>query len=126
MVAHPELQKGKFGPNFTHKQANALWNEVSQELNSIIGANKNAEKWRKCWIDMKSNTKNKNVQLRKSLMKTGGGEASDLFDLEPLDNKISSIIGNVSIFGQSQITEPIVNFEGYNCVVIGSKSIIDQ
>jgi len=24
MVAHLELQKGKFGPNFTHKQANAL------------------------------------------------------------------------------------------------------
>lgn len=59
-------------------------------------------------------------------MKTGGGEASDLFDLEPLDNKISSIIDNVSIFGQSQTTEPIFNFEGYNCVVIGSKSIIDQ
>lgn len=50
MVAHPELQKGKFGPNFTHKQANALWNEVAQELNSIIGANKNAEKWRKVSI----------------------------------------------------------------------------
>lgn len=55
-------------------------------------------------------------------MKTGGGEASDLFDLEPLDNKISSIIGNVSIFGQSQTTEPIVNFEGYNCVVIDLKN----
>lgn len=75
---------------------------------------------------MKSNTKTKNVQLRKSQLKTGGGEASELFDLEPLDNKISSIIGDVSIFGQSQTAEPIVNFEGYNCVVIGSKSIIDQ
>jgi len=59
-------------------------------------------------------------------MKTGGGEANDQFDLEPLDNKISSIIGDVSIFGQPQTAEPIVKFEGYNCVVIGSKSIIDQ
>ncbi|XP_025198804.1 uncharacterized protein LOC112599981 [Melanaphis sacchari] len=123
MEAHPELQKGKFSPNFTHKQANYLWNDISLELNTMIGANKNAEKWRKCWIDMKSNTKTKNVQLKKSQMKTGGGETNNLFSLEPLDKKISSIIGDVSIFGQSQTAEPTVNFEGYNCVVIGSENI---
>lgn len=50
MEDHPELQKGKFGPIVTHKQANLLWNELAMELNSIIGANKNAEKWKKVSI----------------------------------------------------------------------------
>jgi len=52
MEDHPELQKGKFGPIVTHKQANLLWNKVAKELNSIIiiGANKNAEKWKKVSI----------------------------------------------------------------------------
>jgi len=47
MEAHPVLQKGKFGPNFIHKQTNLLWNQIAFEFNSIIGANKIAEKWRK-------------------------------------------------------------------------------
>lgn len=75
---------------------------------------------------MKLNTKAKNVQLKKSQMKTGGGEASNQFDLDPLEESISSIIGEVSIFGLPQISEPLVKFEGYNCVVLDSKNITDQ
>lgn len=50
MENHPELQKGKFGPMVTHKQANLLWDKVALELNSKIGSNKNVEKWKKVSI----------------------------------------------------------------------------
>lgn len=29
MEAHSDLQKGKFGSNFSHKKANLLWDQVA-------------------------------------------------------------------------------------------------
>lgn len=38
MQTHPELSKGKFSSNFTHKNAQQLWQKITLDLNSLIGA----------------------------------------------------------------------------------------
>jgi len=42
-----QLKKGKFNSQFTHKNAQQLWEQMASNLNSMIGANKTADKWRK-------------------------------------------------------------------------------
>lgn len=47
MRSHPELQKGKLGSSYTNKNAKQLWQQISDELNSIVGATKDPLKWKK-------------------------------------------------------------------------------
>jgi len=35
-----ELKRGKFTSSFTHKKARNVWEQITQLLNSMIGANK--------------------------------------------------------------------------------------
>lgn len=51
METHRELTKGKFSTNFTHKTAQNLWQKITLDLNSMIGATKTTEKWRKVIIN---------------------------------------------------------------------------
>jgi hypothetical protein len=50
MEANPELNKEKFSSTFTHKISQNLWNKITVDLNSMIGATKTADKWRKVLI----------------------------------------------------------------------------
>ncbi|CAI6354513.1 unnamed protein product [Macrosiphum euphorbiae] len=88
---HPELHKGKFSPSFTSKHSKDLWTQISNELNSIVGATKDPSKWKKCWIDLKSNTKSKSAEIKKNSGKTGGG-MNESEELEDLENQILVII----------------------------------
>jgi len=47
MQSHPELQKGKLGSSYTSKNVKQLWQQISDELNSIVGATKDPLKWKK-------------------------------------------------------------------------------
>lgn len=47
METHRELTERKFSTNFTHKNAQHLWEKITLDLNSMIGATKTPEKWRK-------------------------------------------------------------------------------
>lgn len=51
MGANSELHKGKFSSTFTHKVSQNLWNKITLDLNSMIGATKTADKWRKVSIN---------------------------------------------------------------------------
>lgn len=51
MEANDELNKGKFSSTFTHKISQNLWNKITVDLNSMIGATKTADKWRKVSIN---------------------------------------------------------------------------
>lgn len=44
---HPDLKCGKFTKDFSYKKRQALWEEITSNLNSMPEANKNWEKWRK-------------------------------------------------------------------------------
>lgn len=47
MEKHPKLIKGKFSADFTLKNAQKLWAEISLILNSVPGAKKEWKQWRK-------------------------------------------------------------------------------
>jgi len=47
MQSHPELHKGKFSSTFTSKKSKVLWQQIANELNSIVGATKEPLKWKK-------------------------------------------------------------------------------
>lgn len=44
---HPQLNTKKFSSNFTLKDSQNLWEEVSIKLNSCVGATKTWKLWRK-------------------------------------------------------------------------------
>lgn len=50
MENNMDLKRGKFTSSFTHKKAQHLWEQITQLLNSMVGANKTADKWRKVII----------------------------------------------------------------------------
>lgn len=50
MENNTDLKRGKFTSSFTHKKAQRLWEQITQLLNSMVGANKTADKWRKVII----------------------------------------------------------------------------
>jgi len=47
MSNDPKLSAGKFSENFTRKIANARWEEIAIELNSLPGCEKSGYKWKK-------------------------------------------------------------------------------
>jgi len=47
MENNTDLKRGKFTSSFTHNKAQHLWEQITQLLNSMVGANKTADKWRK-------------------------------------------------------------------------------
>jgi len=44
---NPRLNSGKFSANFTKQIAKARWEDIANELNSLPGAEKSWEKWKK-------------------------------------------------------------------------------
>lgn len=47
MNKHPELLRGKLTSTFTLKHSVCLWNEITEILNAVNGANKSWKEWRK-------------------------------------------------------------------------------
>lgn len=47
MNKHPQLLKGKLTFTFTLKDSISLWNEITEILNSVNGAQKDWKSWRK-------------------------------------------------------------------------------
>ncbi|KAL5236656.1 hypothetical protein ACI65C_004066 [Semiaphis heraclei] len=116
MQSHPELHKGKFSSTFTSQKSKVLWQKIANELNSIVGATKEPSKWKKCWIDLKSNVKTKSVEYKKSCRKTGGGD-NENEKTDKWEDKILNLIGDVPVNGHPNTAEPVVSFEGFQMVV---------
>lgn len=55
---HPDLQTGRFSTTFSFKTAQALWEELSVNLNSVPnGAQKDWRHWRKVRYEINENIK---------------------------------------------------------------------
>jgi len=42
-----DLKRSKFTSGFAHEKTQNLWEQITQLLYSMVGANKTADKWRK-------------------------------------------------------------------------------
>ncbi|KAJ8926656.1 hypothetical protein NQ314_020958 [Rhamnusium bicolor] len=93
---HRELQSGKLSQQFTFKKAQCLWKELANILNSMPGARKDWEKWRKG---------------------TGGGPPPK-DEVNSDDDKILGMISSVAVGGHENITESKALFIPYHNIII--------
>lgn len=130
VVKHPQLNTKKFSANFTLKDSQQLWENVTIILNSCVGgvgATKTWQFWRKvkntffqiiitqhffnyklfiyqCYNDIKWLTKGK-VPSKASYNKTGGGDKPDSDYLSEIENTVVNMIGPTAIHGHEGIME---------------------
>lgn len=125
---HPNLASGKFSNNFTQKEAQRLWQELSVILNSC-GTEKDWKSWRKViilfiensilndnisnffqtWQDIRSRTKIKSSEYYKERRRTGGGPCPDNTTTE-YENEVLDTIKLVSIQGHQEVSESATDF----------------
>lgn len=93
MELHPKLVSGRLDPNFTVKDRQRLWDELSNLLNADEnGSLKDAEKWRKTWNDLKNNVRQKVSLLSKNNSKFYGGSPIYI-KLSSLEKRVTRMIG---------------------------------
>ncbi|CAG9764633.1 unnamed protein product [Ceutorhynchus assimilis] len=105
-----KLISGKFSNEFTQKQSQSLWQELTTLLNSCPGANKDWKAWRKTWQDIRSRTKTKQAKNKTQQEATGGGNFENN-PVTPFEAQILDIIKSVSIEGHTNVSESKVEFE---------------
>ncbi|XP_023244416.1 uncharacterized protein LOC111642317 isoform X2 [Centruroides sculpturatus] len=135
MELHPKLIFGKLDTNFTVKDRQRLWDELTTLLNSDeLGSARDAEKWRKSWNDFKNTIKQKLATLAKT---QNLDSSSTYLRLSPLEEKVMRMIGTVtnedpSLNGYSYITldqaekMPVLNEEMINLGKIEGRNIPEQ
>ncbi|XP_060874452.1 uncharacterized protein LOC132948137 [Metopolophium dirhodum] len=96
-LKHPQLKTKKFSANFTLKDSQQLWENVTIFLNSCVGATKTWQLWRRCYNDIKWLTKGK-VPSKASYNKTGGGDKPDGDYLSEIENTVVNMIGPTAVF----------------------------
>uniref|UniRef100_A0A1B0EVV1 Regulatory protein zeste n=1 Tax=Phlebotomus papatasi TaxID=29031 RepID=A0A1B0EVV1_PHLPP len=86
-----------------------LWQQVTTELNAIPGAKKDALQWRRCWHDLKKNTRTKAAGDRKYRGGTGGGPPKII--LTENEEALSQLLCEVEVRGNPYIKEQGITFE---------------
>ncbi|KAJ8965418.1 hypothetical protein NQ314_004171 [Rhamnusium bicolor] len=114
---HRELQSGKLSQQFTFKKAQCLWKELANILNSMPGARKDWEKWRKTWHDLRNLAKSKGASIKKYQKGTGGGPPPK-DEVNSDDDKILGMISSVAVGGHENITESKALFIPYHNIII--------
>ncbi|XP_031330157.1 uncharacterized protein LOC116161089 [Photinus pyralis] len=93
---HYEMAKPRLDNSFTVKELNSLWEQLSCTLNRLEGATKSSRGWRKCWHDLRRNTKEKVAKLRLQ------GRSSSQEELTPIQEKVRALIE------ENDLKEPVV------------------
>ncbi|XP_023289235.1 uncharacterized protein LOC111674147 [Orussus abietinus] len=109
MGKHPELRRGKFSASFSHKQAQKLWKEVTEQLNAIPGVVKEWKQWRTTWQDIRTSTKGKSAAIKKYTQGTGGGPSGQT--LLQFEERVLTLIGTTAAEGHQTVKESTGNFD---------------
>ncbi|XP_045489724.1 uncharacterized protein LOC111001690 isoform X2 [Pieris rapae] len=73
MMDHPDVSQGRVPGAENARKKDELIKELARHLNALeSGATKTPEKWWKCWLDWRSDTKSKALRIKKYLEGTGG------------------------------------------------------
>ncbi|KAK5650436.1 hypothetical protein RI129_001465 [Pyrocoelia pectoralis] len=109
---HEKLASGKFSNDFTYKQSQLLWQEISNLLNSCGGAEKDWKAWRRTWQDIRSRTKSKRSKYMSERGATGGGP-HDKYPMTDYETEVLDLIKSVSVEGHanSQESDTYFNFD---------------
>ncbi|KAJ8909865.1 hypothetical protein NQ315_013902 [Exocentrus adspersus] len=80
------------------------WENISVELNSIPGAKKTGEQWKRAWKDLKMNVKKKNSNMKDYMKGTGGGPPAKN-ELDSVDEAVLNILGPTLVEGDTEVLE---------------------
>jgi hypothetical protein len=108
MCSNPRLNSGKQLNNYTNRMMKEEWEQLALHLNSIGGANKNGAGWKKSWQDLRRGTKSKAAEMKNHAEGTGGGPSSA--SLNPIQEKVASLLGNAVIYGHNTVDESARDF----------------
>ncbi|KAK5643410.1 hypothetical protein RI129_007255 [Pyrocoelia pectoralis] len=106
---HEKLASGKFSNDFTYKQSQLLWQEISNLLNSCGGAEKDWKAWRRTWQDIRSRTKSKRSKYMSERGATGGGP-HDKYPMTDYETEVLDLIKSVSVEGHANSQESDTDF----------------
>ncbi|XP_047518256.1 uncharacterized protein LOC125058261 isoform X3 [Pieris napi] len=73
MMEHPDISQGRVPDAESARKKDEIIKELARHLNALeSGTTKTPEKWWKCWLDWRSDTKAKALRMKKYLEGTGG------------------------------------------------------
>lgn len=140
MAKDPQLCSGKFTQTFTQKIAKKKWEDISIHLNSLPGAQKSWDKWKKVsyvvlyryltillvvepnlpnltgllslqtWQDTRTNAKSKAAALKRHIAGTGGGPSCSI-ELTVTEKDTLSLMSQTAVSGHIESTESAVEFD---------------
>ncbi|CAH1106871.1 unnamed protein product [Psylliodes chrysocephalus] len=121
-----ELESGKFSNDFSQKDAQQLWQEVTKTLNSCgDGAYKDWKAWRKTWQDIRCRTKNKTMKFKRQLGGTGGGPFIDNF-VTPFEKQVLDTINVTSMHGHIESVESSTAFSNKSVPHVSNSNSGDE
>ncbi|XP_022163582.1 uncharacterized protein LOC111029056, partial [Myzus persicae] len=129
MAKDPQLCSCKFTPSFTHKIAREKWENITVQVNSLPGAQKSWDKWKKSWQDTRSATKTKAAAIKRHISGTGGGPSCTI-ELSEIQKDALSLMSQTSISGHIQSSESLVDFDfnddSTEIVLIGDDELCNE
>lgn len=77
-----------------------IWRRLATELNSLSGANKNVEGWKKAWLDLRRTSR---LRVTKLLKNKGPGADMETCNISDLDRRVLEAIGIAIKIGDDNV-----------------------
>ena len=90
-----------FNNTDTHLAKERGWQQIVEEVNAVSQVKRSKEEIKRKWTCIKSETKKKNSQHKRSLNKTGGGPVDLSNDPDETERVVLGILGPTAINGIS-------------------------
>ncbi|XP_037931354.1 uncharacterized protein LOC119666143 [Teleopsis dalmanni] len=110
MEEHKDFAHDRFVSDHGARSLNEQWSSLAAILNAVGGAVKDANGWKKAWVNMKSKSKKK-VQDYKHAMGLTGNASVGIKDLTDLDERIIAVMHPVAVQGMEDVCELAMHFE---------------
>lgn len=101
--ANRHILFGSLSSSVTNKLKEEKWELITKKVNAVnVGVPRSVAKMQHKWVDWKSKTKVKAMNIKKGKLKTGRNEPLEFADLSVAENKILDIIGSVALDGEDE------------------------
>lgn len=100
---HKEILFGSLSMSITNKMKQETWESITQKVNAVnTGPARTSDKIQHKWVDWKSKTKVKLMNMKKERTKTGNNEPRPQDELTFEEKKILDIMGTKVIDGEEE------------------------
>ncbi|XP_054012804.1 uncharacterized protein LOC128894816 [Hylaeus anthracinus] len=108
--SNPNLTRSNFSADYTCKNGQRLWQEITNILNASPGAKIDWKQWKRTWQDFQGKAKAKQSSINRNLNATGGGPL-DTESLSVEEKRVLNIIHATQIKSDCNIDETPIRFD---------------